>query len=252
MKLRFLSIADLLTLGNAFMGFAAIVTLTIDTRFFASVPDELAATAFIIIGLALDGLDGMAARRFGSSPMGKELDSLSDVVTFCVAPGYFLVWAYHAEYPFASAVAGAAVVLFGMLRLARFGASPEQGARTFTGLPTPLSAAAIVFTIIFEAPAPVAIVVALVVAFLNLSHVPYPKARERAARIGAVLIATALVIGVGVFVAPELREELLLVGLVLSVLTIGIAPIVAVRRQAREAAADEEPPREEAAPAGRS
>ena len=45
------------------------------------------ALIFIVAGAVFDFFDGMAARLLGvSSPIGKELDSLADVVTFGVAP----------------------------------------------------------------------------------------------------------------------------------------------------------------------
>ena len=49
----------------------------------------------ILLAALLDGLDGQVARRLGVvSPMGKELDSLADCVTFGVAPGYLAYQTY--------------------------------------------------------------------------------------------------------------------------------------------------------------
>jgi len=59
--------------------------------YFASLPEYEWALLFIIGGAVFDFFDGMSARLLGvSSPIGKELDSLADVVTFGVAPSFML------------------------------------------------------------------------------------------------------------------------------------------------------------------
>lgn len=51
------------------------------------------AAIWIIIAAVFDFLDGFAARLLKAySPMGKELDSLSDMVSFGVAPGMIVFW----------------------------------------------------------------------------------------------------------------------------------------------------------------
>lgn len=100
------------------------------------------AALFILAAAVLDFLDGLAARLLHAySPMGKELDSLSDVVSFGVAPAMLLfvglktaalstgaseAWAWMALLlPVASA-----------LRLAKFNLDERQSS-VFLGLPTP-------------------------------------------------------------------------------------------------------------------
>jgi CDP-diacylglycerol--serine O-phosphatidyltransferase len=99
--------------------------------------------AFILIGAAalFDFLDGFAARLLHAvSPLGKELDSLCDLVSFGLAPAAILfnmLWQAHGGSP----VAYVAVLLpvFGALRLAKFNISTDQ-ATTFSGLPIPANA----------------------------------------------------------------------------------------------------------------
>ena len=59
------------------------------------------ALLFIILGAVFDFFDGMVARLLGvSSPIGKELDSLADVVTFGVAPSCIIFYELQVvEYP---------------------------------------------------------------------------------------------------------------------------------------------------------
>ena len=73
------NIPNTLTCGNLVSGcIATVMALGGDARY---------ALIWIIIGAVFDFFDGMSARLFGvSSPIGKELDSLADDVTFGVAP----------------------------------------------------------------------------------------------------------------------------------------------------------------------
>lgn len=106
------------------------------------------ALLFIIIGAVFDFFDGMSARLLGvSSPIGKELDSLADDVTFGVAPAtiaFFELgvmdypsWLEPARgvLPFFAYVMAA----FAVLRLAKFNLDERQ-AMGFIGLPTPANA----------------------------------------------------------------------------------------------------------------
>lgn len=106
------------------------------------------ALLWIIIGAVFDFFDGMSARLFHvSSPIGKELDSLADDVTFGVAPStiifsQLLVMNFPsflgviADYiPFVAYVMAA----FSALRLAKFNLDERQS-MGFIGLPTPANA----------------------------------------------------------------------------------------------------------------
>ena len=106
------------------------------------------AFLFIIIGAVFDFFDGMSARMLGvSSPIGKELDSLADDVTFGVAPATMVFYVLGVlDYPalleplrpvlpfFAYIMAA-----FSALRLAKFNLDESQ-AMGFIGLPTPANA----------------------------------------------------------------------------------------------------------------
>ena len=99
------------------------------------------AFLLIALGAVCDFLDGLVARLLHAvSGIGKELDSLSDLVTFGLAPAMVLYNMMRAAYP-DSLLAFAAMLLpvFGALRLARFNVDTNQST-TFTGLPIPANA----------------------------------------------------------------------------------------------------------------
>ena len=106
------------------------------------------ALLFIILGAVFDFFDGMTARVLGvSSPIGKELDSLADDVTFGVAPASILFWflgiidypsfleEWRGVIPFFAFIISA----FSALRLAKFNLDTRQ-TTSFIGLPTPANA----------------------------------------------------------------------------------------------------------------
>lgn len=141
--LREFHLADFFTLGNAACGVGAVMFAMMymasgsSTHFFFAA--ALAPAAFIF-----DVLDGRVARaRHEHSALGRELDSLSDVISFGVAP---------AALGFAAGMQGgwdaAALIYFvccGVSRLARFNVTAEQLADTagkvkyFEGTPIPTS-----------------------------------------------------------------------------------------------------------------
>ncbi len=98
------------------------------------------ALLFIIIGAVFDFFDGFAARLLGvSSPIGKELDSLADCVTFGVAPSAMLYYVLTLSALSWFAFVAFLIAAFSALRLAKFNIDTRQ-ATTFIGLPTPANA----------------------------------------------------------------------------------------------------------------
>lgn len=97
------------------------------------------ALLYIIIGAVFDFFDGFAARMLHvSSPIGKELDSLADVITFGMAPAA-IVWAYLNTCHFPLSIFPFLMVAFSALRLAKFNLDERQTS-SFIGLPTPANA----------------------------------------------------------------------------------------------------------------
>ena len=131
------------------------------------------AFLFIALSAVADFLDGLVARLLHAvSAIGKELDSLADLVSFGLAPALIL---YSMMSPDNDLWAWFALMLpvFGALRLARFNVDTNQ-ATTFTGLPIPANA---IFWIGFtdwyaQHTCPLWIVLALIVALSLLMVCP--------------------------------------------------------------------------------
>ncbi len=127
-------IPSFFTLMNLFCGFLAIISISEGRLFFG-------AWLIVFAGL-FDALDGFMARLSNAtSQFGIELDSISDVVSFGVAPGFLLYAFGLGEMPFVGIILSALPPLCGAVRLARYNVDVQES-RTdfFKGLPIPAQA----------------------------------------------------------------------------------------------------------------
>ncbi|HLA56226.1 MAG TPA: CDP-alcohol phosphatidyltransferase family protein [Flavobacterium sp.] len=128
-------IPNIITLLNLFCGCIALM-------FVASTNFEF-AFYFVCLGIFLDFFDGFFARLFKvASPLGLQLDSLADMVTSGVVPGYvmFQMMSNNAHLPFPYfQFLGFLITLGSCYRLANFNIDTRQ-TDSFIGLPTPANA----------------------------------------------------------------------------------------------------------------
>ena len=173
------------------------------------------AVALIVAAGVLDGLDGRSARLLKiSSKLGAELDSLSDFLSFGVAPAMLVyLWSLNQVKAFGWALA----LLFATccaLRLARFNTELEEidrpvwASRFFTGMPAPAAAGCAMIPLMlafaFQADWPRAwalnAAVLLAVAVLMVSRIPTFSIKTVVVRVKPEWILPTLV-AVGLFVA---------------------------------------------------
>lgn len=104
--------------------------------------DYFLTLIFVLLGAGFDFCDGAVARLLKvQSPMGKELDSLADMISFGLVPGmlaFKLLQPLH-SICFALPFLGFVITLFSALRLAKFNIDERQHS-SFIGLPTPANA----------------------------------------------------------------------------------------------------------------
>jgi CDP-diacylglycerol--serine O-phosphatidyltransferase len=126
-------IPNILTLCNLTCGCIGIV--------YAFDGDIKSAGILIWIGALFDFLDGLAARLLQQfSTIGKDLDSLADLITFCFLPGtiIYMIISQNSSNQYLP-YSGYLLVLFGALRLAKYNNDTRQE-NIFFGLPVPASA----------------------------------------------------------------------------------------------------------------
>lgn len=204
---------NLLSVLNMSAGFVAILS--------AMNGALLAAAWLIILAAVFDWLDGAAARLTRSaSRFGVELDSLSDLVSFGVAPSILLYTFYFRGLGPVGIFLAALPLLFGALRLARFNIEAGFKKEFFKGLPIPSAAMTLASYVIFFSDAGVPLVplmwrqalVPLVIALAGLmistfryeTFPAFSKASFEAAPLRFVffyggLVASAITLGKAIF-----------------------------------------------------
>jgi len=137
-------IPNLLTLGNLFSGFSAIIYISRNEF-------EIAAMMVLIAGI-FDALDGVIARLIRStSAIGVELDSLCDAVSFGIAPSFMIYQIYFYQLEQIGVVVSSLPALAGVYRLARFNVQATFEDKTyFKGMPIPSAALLIISYCIFH------------------------------------------------------------------------------------------------------
>ncbi len=140
---------NIFTALNMACGFASIV-FSIRGQFFE-------AAMVLILGAIFDSVDGRVARLTGTqSSFGEQFDSISDVVSFGVAPSMLIFHKYLSSFGRIGAVVAFIFLLCGALRLARFNANIEKvSSDYFQGLPIPSAATAIIGYILLADKFPV-------------------------------------------------------------------------------------------------
>lgn len=136
-------IPSLFTILNAFCGFLSVIN--------SANHEYETAAVFIIIATLFDAVDGLAARLTkSSSEFGVELDSLSDVISFGLAPSFLIYGIYLNELGDIGVVISSLIMVFAAIRLARFNVQLVGFDKDkFNGLPAPMAAMTIVTYILF-------------------------------------------------------------------------------------------------------
>jgi len=191
-------LCNIVTLANLFCGIVAICSAVNDQYIFAA--------WMIMVAVGLDMLDGKIARALGTgSDLGKNLDSLSDLVSFGVAP-FVLVYVLNFQIPGVALVLLSAYLLCGVWRLAKFNSLAEDQPKTFfEGLPIPGAGGAIASTVLvfqksnFGFDSSVLLILAVILTILMISKIKYPVPKRgsiftRKYTAGIIVILICLVI----------------------------------------------------------
>ena len=210
---------NLLTTGNMFSGFFSLIY---------SMRGEYLISAYAIVAAAVfDLLDGRVARMTKTeSPFGAQYDSLSDVVSFGLAPAILMYhWALQpfgrlgwlATFGFAACAA---------LRLARFNVQSSEEKNYFQGLPTPMAAGIVASSVLCFNELGLdpernylILIVSFMLALTMVSQFRYRSFKDFDLRKQQPF--TYLVIGVLLFIIIAWKPEVMLFVLFLSYATLG-------------------------------
>jgi CDP-diacylglycerol---serine O-phosphatidyltransferase len=167
------SIPNTFTLGNLYCGFLSVG--------FAADGQYRNAAILILIGMMLDSMDGRAARMLkAESPLGKELDSLADIVTFGVAPSFLVYYTYFFQFGLLGFAVAGLFPLFGAYRLARFNVSTTSSKDYFIGVPITAAGGILAILTLFGETIPniITTVIFTAMCFLMISRIRIPSFKE--------------------------------------------------------------------------
>lgn len=193
------SLPSLFTIANLCLGMASIMFVFNDRPGLAAM--------MVIIAMLTDGLDGRVARALNAqSEFGKELDSLSDVISFGVAPAFIMYVVAFQEMSTFGWIITALFPICGALRLARFNVV-EGVPGYFVGLPIPAAGGILSTLALFHAEIHDAILIAstIVLSCLMVSTFKYPsfKSMGLSRKTIAGIIVTVTVFVVLAVIFPE-------------------------------------------------
>jgi len=192
------SIPSLFTVANLFLGIVAIILVFPEN----SKPDI--AAMMVIIAMLMDGVDGRVARALNAqSEFGKELDSLSDVISFGVAPAFIMYSvAFMQLNPAPAWIITALFPICGALRLARFNVVSGMPGY-FIGLPIPAAGGVLATLALFHQEISIAVLLAstLILSFLMVSTVKYPNFKKigipkNAIWVVPLVVAVSVILGI--------------------------------------------------------
>lgn len=197
--LRILRPPDFVSLMNAGIGFISIIAVAYG--------DHTMAASLILVAAIADGLDGVVAEYTESGPIGVDIDSLGDAVSFGLAPAFL---AHYVTRDSTLVLAGHDVTLvvslipifFMLAALTRLAAYNVQDAESggFTGVPSTLAGVSIsVFylTGLHDAvgfdPGVALVMLSVLLAYLMLVEIEYPELERGHAIVMGGLVALAAV-----------------------------------------------------------
>ncbi|BDZ70395.1 archaetidylserine synthase [Methanobacterium petrolearium] len=200
---HYIALPDFVSLANACSGFLALVMLSIGNLILAS--------QFMLLAVIFDSVDGWVARRtkrVDEHGFGKNMDSLSDVISFGVAPGMLLFYACQSfSIQYINILVSLLIVICGILRLSRFNvladSSDVSGGDKFVGLPIPTTALILgSFYISGMFRMDLALIIMTVVAVLMISTIKYPKFK------GIILMAGGSILIIGTILPYNISSSI--------------------------------------------
>jgi len=186
--IRILSIADIITIINAVLGFLAL--LMVFSNYL-----QIAAS-LILLGLLTDGLDGVVARHTKKSRIGEYLEAIADMVSLSIAPLALLYNIYY-DAVFSQLylhLLFSIVLIFSficsVIRLSSFSLLKQK--QFFLGLPTSASAIFLVSASFLKPDALYILPVIIILSLAMISSILFPKPGLKMNLVTAVLIVATI------------------------------------------------------------
>lgn len=178
--LKKLSFADSFTIFNGLFGLFSIFCILQHERYIAFI--------FILLAVLADGMDGIMARRYGGY-LGRYMDEFADIVSFLVAPCIFAYTSYEIKFDPLFLLSSSLFLILGMLHLINYHISKKD---YFIGITTPAAAIIIASLSILSFPLWIIYTSFIILAFLMVYPLPYPRVEKQFAAIACIIIFLAM------------------------------------------------------------
>jgi len=186
--IRILSLADIITITNAVLGFLALLMVFSNQL-------QIAAS-LILLGLLTDGLDGIVARHVRKSSIGEYLEAIADMVSLSIAPLVLLYKIYYDTFfsqQYLHLLFGIVLIfslVCSIIRLSSFSLFKQK--RFFLGLPTSASAIFLVLILFFKPNIWYILPILIIFSLAMISSILFPKPGLKINLITAVLIIATI------------------------------------------------------------
>lgn len=193
--IKYLSLADCISLINACFGFLAIIILFSDFEF------DLVRFSFSLILFALlaDGLDGIIARKTRTSELGDYLEAMADMISMGIAPAVFVFILYFDKFSlgFFYQIVLVLLLLFfvicNMVRLSSFHVMKNKS--FFIGLPASACTIFLVTAAYLEINILYILILILTLSLSTISNIRFLKPSIKINVVAMVLIILSIILG---------------------------------------------------------
>ena len=189
--IKLLSIADVVSLTNAILGFLAILMIfSNETRL---------AFSFILLALLADGLDGIVARKTRKGELGEYMEAMADMISLGIAPAFFVYNTYYdvvSDHLYYHSLLVVVLIIFlslGIIRLASFHIIKEE--KFFVGLPASASTIFILVLSFLQTELIYILPFIFLISIVMVSPLRFPKIGLKINAFAAVLILVTLIFG---------------------------------------------------------
>jgi len=189
--IKLLSIADVVSLTNAILGFLAILMIfSNETRL---------AFSFILLTLLADGLDGIVARKTRKGELGEYMEAMADMISLGIAPAFFVYNTYYdvvSDHLYYHSLLVVVLIIFlslGIIRLASFHIIKEE--KFFVGLPASASTIFILVLSFLQTELIYILPFIFLISIVMVSPLRFPKIGLKINAFAAVLILVTLIFG---------------------------------------------------------
>ena len=218
----FIALSDVISLLNMTSGFLSIIS-TINHDFYL-------ASIFMLFALMFDSVDGWVARKINRNDelgFGKNIDSLSDVISFAAAPGIFIytIGTTISNSPYIlTTLVSLLIFICGVLRLTRYNAIADYiNFNGFIGFPIPGIAvilSAYYLTGAFDIY--IALILMTIVSLFMISNFKYPKLDNKLLIGAGAILIILIILNVPLTIANISIPPLILLIITLYCLIIGL------------------------------